>query len=63
MIKNEIITIINKIAQEKMCCTTALEKELLSEILLNLRLLLKIKEQGLYNGIYKDLKNKNTGSF
>lgn len=40
----------------KMCCTTALEKELLSEILLNLRLLLKIKEQGLYNGIYKDLK-------
>ena len=56
MIKKEIITIINKIEQEKMCCTTALEKEFLTEILLNLRLLLKIKEQGLYNGIYKDLK-------
>ena len=56
MINNYIISIIYKIEQEKMCCTTALEKELLSEILLNLRLLLKIKEQGLYNGIYKDLK-------
>lgn len=56
MIKKDLELLIKNIEEEKFFARTALEKELFKEIILNLKFLLKIKENGLYNGIYKDLQ-------
>lgn len=56
VIKKDLELLIKNIEEEKFFARTALEKELFKEIILNLKFLLKIKENGLYNGIYKDLQ-------